>query len=87
MTVELDNVVFAGRAAIAALVTCSVERGSERGVWFTASKRPVALLARHDDRTLAFEADGTRIALDDLERRHPGMRAKFESRANALLAP
>ena len=74
----MDQVVRAGATTVAAVVKRSVRRSPFRAVSIHGQKRPVAILIHHADVTMAFEIDGPRIALDDLERRFPGRRAEFE---------
>ncbi len=45
------------------------------GLFFTASKQPVALLLARDGRLLAFTPDGRALDPAALERRHPGLHA------------
>lgn len=78
MTVELDRPIYAGGAAVAAIVSRSVHAGAWRGLAICGSKRPIAVLVRRDGRTAAFEADGRPIPRDELERRFPEQYAEFE---------
>lgn len=81
MTVELDKAIRVGAVTVAALVNRSVASHSARGVWIHGVKRPVAVLTRQNNVTMAFEIDGLRISLDEFERRFPGKRADFERSA------
>lgn len=78
--VQLDDIIRAGAVSIAALSEQSVHHGTVPSTWILGTKRPVAVLIRRDDETLAFEANGSPIAFDDLEKRFPGGRAEFERR-------
>jgi hypothetical protein len=78
MNVELDEVIRAGAVTVAALVNCSVHCGFMLTVSIHGSKRPIAVLIRRDDVTMAFEIDGPQISLDDLEQRFPGRCSEFE---------
>lgn len=78
MRTELDDIVRIGAVTIAALAKRSVFSRGSLGVAFHGTKRPVAILIRHDDMTRAFEINGRQIALDEFERRFPGRRTEFE---------
>ena len=81
--VELDEVIRVGAVTVAALVKRSIHRGILHTASICGAKRPVAVLIRRDDVTLALEIDGPQITLDDLEQRFPGQRAEFERLAIA----
>ncbi len=78
MMLELDEVIRVGAITVAALAKRSVHGNSLCAVSIHGAKRPVAILIRRADVTMAFEIDGPQIALDDLEQRFPGQRAEFE---------
>lgn len=78
MRIELDDVVRIGTVTIVALAQRSVCSQGSHGVSFHATKRPVAILIRHDDVTIAFEINGRQIAFDEFEEHFPGQRAEFE---------
>ena len=78
MTVELGEVIRVGAVTVAALAERSVHCVSPHAVLVHGTKRPVAVLIRRNDVTMAFEIDGPRIALENLEQRFPGQCAEFE---------
>jgi hypothetical protein len=82
MRTELDDIVRIGAVTIAATAQRSVRGRGSHGVALHGTKRPVAILTRHDDMTRAFEINGRRIAWDEFERRFPGQRAEFERLAS-----
>lgn len=79
MMVELDEFICIGTVTVAALVKRLVHGDLlHAAVSIHGAKRPIAILIRRDDVTMAFEIDGLQIALDSFEQRFPGQRAKFE---------
>lgn len=82
MRIEIDDIVRVGAVTIAALAQRSVSGQGSHGVSFHGTKRPVAILIRHEDMTMAFEDNGRQIALNEFEQRFPGQRAEFERIAN-----
>jgi hypothetical protein len=82
MSIGLDRFIYVGGVAVAALVKSSVHCGEYwRSLSAYCTKRPIAVLIRHDEVTMAFDIDGGRIELDAFERRYPGQRATFERQA------
>ncbi len=78
MRVELDDVVRVGAVTIAALAQHMVCGRGSQSASFHGTKRPVAILIRRDNMTMAFEMNGRQIALDEFEQQFPGRRADFE---------
>lgn len=79
MKVELDGVIHIGEIAIATLALSSVHcSGRPRGLLAHCAKKPVAILIRHNDVTIAFEIDGSPIPMDAFEQRYPGQCSAFE---------
>jgi len=78
MMVELDEVIRVGAITVAALVKRAVHGNAFCVLSICGEKYPVAVLIRRADITMAFEIDGPRITLDELEQRFPGQRAEFE---------
>lgn len=79
MTARLDPPVCAGPHAAAAIVEQGVARIGASGGAIIGSKRPLAILLRTGGRIVAFTPGGAPIALADLDRRYPGLRAEFEA--------
>ena len=79
MKVELDGIIHVGAVAIAALAQSFVRCfGRPHGLSAHCTKKPVAILIRRNDVTVAFEVDGAPIPLDAFEQRYPGQRTAFE---------
>lgn len=75
---ELDEIIRLGEISVAALVKRSLYCDFSNTVSIHGAKRPIAVLVRCNDVTMAFEINGSRIAQNDLERRFPGQCAEFE---------
>jgi hypothetical protein len=73
-----DEIVRVGGVTAAALAERSVHGQGSNGVALHGTKRPVVILVRNDDLTMAFEISGRPIALDEFVRRFPGQLAEFE---------
>jgi len=79
MKIELDSFIHIGEVAIAALAQSSIHCSDGLQVFSAhCTKRPVAILIRQHEVTMAFEIDGVPIPLEDFEQRYPGQRATFE---------
>ena len=78
MTIELDDIVRVGEVTVAALARRDVSGATGPAISVYGSKCPIAILARRDGRTMAFDITGAHIDPGEFDRRYPGHRAAFE---------
>lgn len=78
MTIALDQAIHVGKSTIVAMVNRSIMCQSMCTVSFQAAKRPVAILVKHDEVTLAFDLDGSPIAMEKVEELFSTALAAFE---------
>ena len=84
MKIALGHPVVVGKTVVAALVGNSISKhGLSRHVWFTGSRRPVALLIRRGDTMVAFTPAGDPLQTEDVEDLCPGAIHQFLSEYSA----
>lgn len=83
MTLVLDTPLFSGEVAVAALSQVQIApiQGDKR-LSFACSKQPLAILFSHGDNYAAADLNGTVMNTEEIEKRFPGILAKFKDRSD-----